>query len=176
MTRKQWETLAEVAADLCQFYRIPVTPTTVLGHGEVAVNCGKPRKGKWEPLILPWNPGRSRTEVGTTFRAMVQNFIDGPGLEEQVSTVNLTFRGRNLGQIPVTNGGSFARSADIADRAGWTLARFDEDDAEFVINGKSVSFPAVLVEGESYVDCDDVARHLNLKLRWDKATDTVIVE
>ena len=79
------------------------------------------------------------------FRAMVQNFIDGPGLEEQVSTVSLRFRGRDLGRIPVTNGGSFARSADVAQLAGWKLTRFDEDDAEFLVEDRPVSFPAVLV-------------------------------
>jgi hypothetical protein len=176
MTRRQWERLAQVAAELCQFYRIPVTPQTVLGHGEVEVNCGKPQRGKWDPLILPWNPALSRTEVGTMFRAMVQNFIDGPGLDEQVSTVGLMFRGTDLGRIPVTNGGSFARSADVAKLAGWTLTRFDEDDAEFLIEGRTASFPAVLVDGESFVDCDEVARQLNLTMRWDEATDTVVVE
>jgi hypothetical protein len=175
MTRVQWEALAQVAAELCQFYRIPVTPTTVLGHGEVEVNCGKPQKGKWDPLILPWNPGLSRTEVGTMFRAMVQNLIDGPGLEEQVGSVGLIFRGKDMGRIPVTNGGSFAKSEDVAELAGWTLKRFDEDDAEFIVNGASVSFPAVLVAGESFVDCEAIARHLNLTINWDEATDTVTV-
>jgi hypothetical protein len=176
MTRKQWETMAMVAAELCQFYRISVTPTTVLGHGEVEVNCGKPQKGKWDPLILPWNPGLSRTEVGMMFRAMVQNHIDGPGLEETVSSVRLLFRGKDLGRIPVANGGSFARSQDVAKLTGWKLTRSDEDDAEFVMNGASVSFPAVLVDGESFVDCDAVARRLNLTIRWDEATDTVVLE
>ena len=107
---------------------------------------------------------------------MVQNLIDGPGLEEQVATVRLIFRGKDLGRIPVANGGSFAKSEDVAKLAGWKLTRFDHDDAEFVIDGASVSFPAVLVGGESFVDCDDVARHLNLRTRWDEATDTVTVE
>lgn len=151
-------------------------PQTVLGHGEVEVNCGKPQKGKWDPLILPWNPILSRSEVGTLFRAMVQNFIDGPGLEERVSTVSLIFRGKDLGRIPVTNGGSFARSKDVAELAGWKLARFDDDDAMFLIGDRSVSFSAVLVDGESFVDCDAVARQLKLTIRWDEATDTVVVE
>lgn len=176
MTKEQWETLAQVAAELCQFYRIPVTPTTVLGHGEVEVNCGKPQKGKWDPLILPWNPGLSRTEVGTMFRAMVQNIIDGPGLEEQVATVRLMFRGNDLGQIPVANGGGFVKSQDVANLAGWALKRFDADDAEFLVKGQSVSFSAVLVDGESFVDCEEVASRLGVQMRWDEATDTIVLE
>jgi hypothetical protein len=176
LTRKQWETLAEVAADLCQFYRIAVTPTTVLGHGEVEVNCGKPQRGKWDPMVLPWNPSLTRTEVGTMFRAMVQNHIDGPGLEEKVASVRLLFRGKDLGRIPVTNGGSFARSQDVAKLAGWTLKRFDEDDAEFIVKTRSMSVPAVLVDGESYVDCEEIARQLKLSMRWDETTDTIILE
>jgi hypothetical protein len=176
MTRKQWETLSHVAAELCQFYRIPVSTTTVLGHGEVEVNCGKPQKGKWDPMLLPWNPTLSRTEVGTMFRAMVQNHIDGPGLEEQVAKVRVVFRGNDLGMVPVANGGALADSREVARLAGWTLERFDEDDATFRIAGSLRSFPALLVDGDSFVDCEEVARELGLQLRWDEATDTIILE
>lgn len=31
----QWDTMVRVLAELCEAYRIPVTPRTVLGHGEV---------------------------------------------------------------------------------------------------------------------------------------------
>ncbi len=176
MTRKQWETLAQVAAELAQFYRIPVSPTTVLGHGEVEVNCGKPQKQKWDPMILPRSPTLSRLEVGTMFRAMVQNFIDGPGLEEQIATVQVVFHGRDLGRLPVANGGAFTRSGDVAKLAGWTLERFDDDEAVFRIGGSSKTFAGILVESESYVDSAEVARELGLTIRWDDATDTLIIE
>ena len=110
------------------------------------------------------------------FRAMVQNVIDGPGQDELVSTVRLIFRGKDLGRVPIANGGSFARSKDVAELAGWKLARFDEDDADFVIAGRSVSFPAVVVEGDSFVDCDAIVGQLKLTMRWDEANDTVVVE
>lgn len=175
LTRKQFETLAQVAAELCQFYRIPVTPQTVLGHGEVEVNCGKPQKGKWDPLILPWNPGLTRSEVGTMFRSTVQNLIDGPDQDEQVSSVRLVFRGKEMGRVPLANGGSFVRSEEVAKLAGWKLLRFDDDDAEFQIDGRSISFPAVKVEGASFVECEAVTRQLNLTIKFDEATDTVVV-
>ena len=40
LLKTQWETLAAVAADLCSYYHIPVTPQTVLQHGEVQKNLG----------------------------------------------------------------------------------------------------------------------------------------
>jgi hypothetical protein len=176
MTRVQWEALARVAAELAQVYRIPVTPTTVLGHGEVEVNCGKPQKQKWDPMILPWNQGLSRTQVGTMFRAMVQNFIDGPESGEEFATVQVVLRGRDLGRIPVANGGAFARSSDVARLAGWTLERFDEDQAVFRVNGASRAFPGLVSGGESYVDSAEIARALDLTTRWDETTDRLIIE
>jgi N-acetyl-anhydromuramyl-L-alanine amidase AmpD len=49
MTQKQWRTMAQVAAELCQFYGIPVTPQTVLGHGEVERHLGIDQARKWDP-------------------------------------------------------------------------------------------------------------------------------
>ena len=75
MTKWQWEVLAQVAADLAQRYGIPVTPQTILGHGEVESNLGIEQRGKWDPLILPWQPTLSKKEVGDRFRARVQTLL-----------------------------------------------------------------------------------------------------
>jgi hypothetical protein len=56
MTRTQWEGMAKVVAELCRVYRIPVTATTVLGHGEVKVNLGIRQRGKWDPWSSPGTP------------------------------------------------------------------------------------------------------------------------
>ena len=69
MTDWQWEVLAQVAADLAQRYGIRVTPQTILGHGEVETNLGIEQRGKWDPLMLPWEPTLSKKEVGDRFRA-----------------------------------------------------------------------------------------------------------
>ncbi|MDQ6860893.1 MAG: N-acetylmuramoyl-L-alanine amidase [Verrucomicrobiota bacterium] len=60
----QWQTMIKVVADLCEFYGIPVTSTTVLGHGEVQDNLGITQRGKWDPLVLPWD--NSTFDVSTT--------------------------------------------------------------------------------------------------------------
>lgn len=75
MTQTQWERMAEVAAELARAYDIPVTPKTVLGHGEVQANLGTPQKGKWDPMVLPWD--LKQTKVGDLFRDAVRRAMGG---------------------------------------------------------------------------------------------------
>jgi N-acetylmuramoyl-L-alanine amidase len=75
MTREQWEVLAKVAAQLAKRYRIPVTPQTILGHGEVEEILGKPQKQKWDPMVLPWDLKVPKDEVGRRFRARVKELL-----------------------------------------------------------------------------------------------------
>ncbi len=71
MKKSQWDTMVQVVAELCQFYGIPVTPTTVLGHGEVQANLGITQKGKWDPMVWPWDTSRTRAQVGAALRKQV---------------------------------------------------------------------------------------------------------
>jgi len=71
MKKAQWEVMVQAVAELCQFYAIPVTSTTVLGHGEVQKNLGIKQKGKWDPMVWPWDPSKARSEVGDALRAQV---------------------------------------------------------------------------------------------------------
>jgi N-acetyl-anhydromuramyl-L-alanine amidase AmpD len=75
MTELQFERMAELVAELCLRYRIPVTPKTVLGHGEVQTNLGIAQSGKWDPLVLPWKPTMPKADVARHFRALVQSAI-----------------------------------------------------------------------------------------------------
>jgi hypothetical protein len=68
LLKMQWETLAAVAADLCNHYRIKVTSQTVLQHGEVQANLGIAQSGKWDINVLPWAPTE---DAGDAFRAEV---------------------------------------------------------------------------------------------------------
>jgi len=76
MTEVQWERMAEVVAELCLRYGIPVTQRTVLGHGEVERIIGAPQKGKWDPLVLPWKPTLSQDKVGGLFRVRVLSALE----------------------------------------------------------------------------------------------------
>ncbi len=71
LKQAQWNVMVQAVAELCQFYEIPVTPTTVLGHGEVQQNLGIQQKGKWDPMVWPWDTARSRAEVGEALRTQV---------------------------------------------------------------------------------------------------------
>ena len=72
MTIAQWQVLAEVVGELCRRYEIAVTPSTVLGHGEVEATLGIDQHEKWDPLVLPWLPSQPRQQVMNEFRAAVQ--------------------------------------------------------------------------------------------------------
>ena len=71
LLEEQWLALAAGAAYLCRKYSIPVTPTTVLQHGEVQKNCGVAQDGKWDINKLPWEPSMSAVDVGNLFRREV---------------------------------------------------------------------------------------------------------
>lgn len=71
LTKVQWETMAQVVAELALEYKIPVSPRTILQHGEVAAQYGIDQGGKWDITWLPWQPGLSSVAVGNQFRDMV---------------------------------------------------------------------------------------------------------
>jgi hypothetical protein len=75
MLELQWNTMAQVAAELATFYRIVVNERNVLGHGEVQRVHGVTQNGKWDPMVLPWNTSLTKKQVGDAFRAKVQSFM-----------------------------------------------------------------------------------------------------
>ncbi len=79
MLKAQWQVMADICAQLCRRYAIPVTPQTVLGHGEVEAILANPQDGKWDPLALPWAPDLSKEEVGDKFRTAVRAILEKGG-------------------------------------------------------------------------------------------------
>ena len=80
LKQEQWNRMGEVAADLCEFYGIPVTSKTLLGHGEVQDNLGIRQRGKWDPLVWPWDNStfdvsKTRHVVGDRLRAQVSALL-----------------------------------------------------------------------------------------------------
>ena len=71
MREVQWDAMIAVVAQLCRAYNIAVTPQTVLGHGEVQKNLGRPQSGKWDPMKLPFAPQLTPAQVGMKLRAEV---------------------------------------------------------------------------------------------------------
>lgn len=76
MKQIQWDAMIEVVSELCKKYKIPITPTTVLGHGEVEKNIGVKQLGKWDPMKLSFESKLTRAKVGTKLRAEVQAHLD----------------------------------------------------------------------------------------------------
>lgn len=76
ITRAQWQAMAQAAAELCLAYGIGVKRTTVLGHGEVQDLLNRPQSGKWDPMVMPWEPGLPFREVGDRIRDDVRRRLD----------------------------------------------------------------------------------------------------
>ena len=57
INHKQIDALAELCADLCESYGIPISPQTVLTHAEVQPTLGIKQRGKWD---ITWLPGAKR--------------------------------------------------------------------------------------------------------------------
>jgi hypothetical protein len=116
MTEVQWRRMAEVVAQLCQRYRIAVTPETVLAHGEVGAILGVEQRGKWDPLVLPWAPEVAPSEVGERFRRAV---AAAKGDAEEPETPR---------RLPATIAGVPVRDAASFDCALWVEVKALTDD------------------------------------------------
>lgn len=72
ITQKQWDVLADVLAQLCRRYSIPVTRKTVLSHAEVQPTLGVTQRGKWDIARLPFDPSiKGAVAIGDKLRAAV---------------------------------------------------------------------------------------------------------
>lgn len=73
MTKKQWETLVDVLAELCKTYHIPVSDKTILSHAEVQDNLGIKQRGKWDYTRLAFDPTiKGARAIGDKLRAEVK--------------------------------------------------------------------------------------------------------
>lgn len=78
LTAEQWAAGAEIVAELCRRYAIPVTPETVLSHAEVQETLGIRQRGKWDIARLAFDPSVFGARVvGDRFRRDVQAALDG---------------------------------------------------------------------------------------------------
>lgn len=73
MTKAQWEALSSVLAEICKFYKIPVSDKTVLSHAEVQGNLGIKQRGKWDYTRLAFDPSvKGAHVIGDKLRAEVK--------------------------------------------------------------------------------------------------------
>jgi len=174
MTRKQWETMAQVVAELCRFYGIPVTPQTVLGHGEVEVYLGIPQHGKWDPMVLPWAPEMSRTQVGNHLRALVQNVLSGGKTPETPSPATLSLAGKSF-PVVLLNETAYVAIRPLARALGWRIQSVAGGLVNLEAGGKMRTLACTLVDGKGHVACRDMASALGLPIDWEAQTRQIII-
>lgn len=62
MKEIQWNVMAQVVAELSDFYEIPVSRATILSHGMVQETLGAPQANKWDPCVRSWEVDALRAE------------------------------------------------------------------------------------------------------------------
>ena len=78
MTKVQWDAMIDGIAQLCRFYKIPVTPQTVLSHAEVQGTLGIRQNGKWDFTRLAFDPSvKGAKACGDKMRAEVSAKMKG---------------------------------------------------------------------------------------------------
>lgn len=199
MTQTQWETMAQVAAELCDFYDIPVTPKTVLGHGEVTATLGVDQGGKWDPMVLPWDKTSSKKQVGDKFRSLVKSKITGiSDMRETPASMTAVIQGKTFREAQIFNEKSFIKLRPVKEELDWTILHAHADLVELSSSSNSpisvpyllidhsnqiVNIPAGsteaqivnLVEKYGFVAARDLATKLNLAIAWNGATRTVTI-
>jgi hypothetical protein len=196
MTETQWRTMAQVAADLCETYSLSVTPQTVLGHGEVQGILGVTQRGKWDPMVLPWEPALSATQVGERFRNLVSTLLQGGDSDASLGAeLAVHLFGRPLQGALHADGEAFLRVESLikdGDRAAdrWQLLNASQDglvllpssaaepvfldgvflDGETTIPDEAKEAEVVaLVMAHGYVRAADLAAALDAPLAFDAA-------
>ncbi|MEM8591225.1 MAG: peptidoglycan-binding protein [Pseudomonadota bacterium] len=188
ITRVQWETMAQVAAELCLRYGIEVSRETVLGHGEVQANLGITQNGKWDPMVVEWDVGRPFLEVGDGIRARVATLLaelKNPttaapaaaekGDEEVVPAETVTLDGVPL-RGAAFDGRIWMDLDHLVAHKGWPAPVIDEGMVSAMISDPVLRFGISQTkdaEGfdRTWVEVPEVSERLGLALREDAEGD-----
>lgn len=198
MTELQWQRMAEVAAELCKHYGIPVSETSVLGHFEVERFLGRRQRGKWDPGFLPWDPGVQEEEVGKRFRNLVTAFLEGESTTDETpgSDMNVAVLGKPLSGAIAANEDTLVPVKALVKDLGWKVPYANETHAVFDAGGDSTpmylafSFmdDSIQIDDEDseeeiiaqvidigFVLAQDIAGELDLPVNFDVASDTLTI-
>lgn len=204
MTQQQWETMAQVVAELCQFYSIPVTLETVLGHGEVQQVHGKRQRGKWDPMVLPWATHLSKRQVGDQFRSMVSSKITGSSdMRETPASITAIVQGKTIREAQIFNEKSYIKLRPLCEEMQWSILHANEQGVELSspgglgADGSPIFVPYLLIEQSNsvidppagsteaeivnlanqygFVAARDLATKLSLPIEWNGAARTVTI-
>lgn len=203
MKQTQWETMAQVVAELCDFYDIEVTAKTVLGHGEVEREFpNKPQRGKWDPMVLPWDTSLSKRQVGEQFRTLVKTKLTGvSGLVETPASITAVVQGKAFREAQIFNEKSIVKIRPLLDTFNWQIITANDQEVmelKFADGEDAKSLGFLLIEHSNklmdisertsqveiikkieqfgFVKVVDLAQALNLSVTWDGTTRTVTIE
>ncbi|HEV8241427.1 MAG TPA: N-acetylmuramoyl-L-alanine amidase [Thermoanaerobaculia bacterium] len=173
MLESQWLRLADIAAEVCRAYSLPVTPQTVLGHGEVQVQLSIAQKGKWDPMVLPWQPSWSITQVGTYFRTLVQARLQAASEAVEAPVLaSVVFEGKKIGDARLVNEGVYAPAGAVAAKLGLAAPAAGASSL-LLANGNPVAIDTL--DATDWVDVMAVATALGRKTRWNSGTRVLTV-
>jgi len=149
MLKMQWDTMTQVVAELCQFYNIPVTPQTVLGHGEVESKLGIDQAGKWDPMVQPWDLSLSKQQVGDQFRSLVKSkMTGGSSLVETPASINAVVQGKSFREAQIFNEKSVIKLRPLREEFEWVVLHANKEGVE-------LTHPTGITSSESpiFVQC-----------------------
>ena len=202
MLKKQFDTMVEVTAELCDFYDIPVTPRTVLGHVEVESVLSIPQRGKWDPWVLSWMPGKTPSQIGDEFRNLVTAKLTGVSrMEEAVANITAVINGERFIQAQIYNEKSYIKLRQLVEKFDWQIVGADETSVslKFSLTATPKSLPYIsidpannivdipvgstptqmttLIEQSGFIAARDLAsdQGLDLPIDWDGDTRTVTI-
>lgn len=201
MTQKQWDTMSQVASELCEFYDIQVTPETVLGHGEVANNLDIDQGDKWDPMVLPWDTSLSKEQVGETFRKLVKDKMSGVvRASETPASITAVIIGKTFREAQIFNEKSLIKVRPVVEEFEWMILHANQTVVEFggfndssdpqsipykLINQSNeiVEVSATSTEAEivglinrnGFIAATDLGQMLNLPIEWNGVTRTVTI-
>lgn len=206
MTKRQWETMAQVTAELCQFYDIEVTPQTVLGHGEVQDLIGPDQRGKWDPVVLPWDLSLSKRQVGDQFRDMVRQKMNGGlRIKETPASITVILKGKTFREAQIFNEKSYIKLRPIKEEFNWMILHANKDGVEIsspghelTSTGDPIFVPYTLIDTSNeiadiplgateaeivdlvnrygFIAARTLAEKMNLPIAWNGVTRTVTID
>ena len=170
ITEAQWDLAAKVVAEVCECYDIPITPQTVLQHGEIAENLGIPQRDKWDVCRLPWKPEWTKSQVCGDFRRRVQVHLSDES--EKPIAIKASVAGHEASAFLLDSQSVIAiRPLEAAKLL--TIEKASNQSALLHANGKELAVTFYEIDGKGYVPARKIAQFLGLDVKWDSKARTL---
>lgn len=167
----QIQQLCQLAARLCQYLQIDVTPQTVLMHSEVQTALGIPQRGKIDLDWLTCYPElKNRAEVGRYLREQIRALlVENPPPArlryEQVTSPAILQDGTTL--LPLR---------ETCQLRLWGLTLLPENQARITIGTDVYLLEYSIINGTGYISARKLADALGRKLTWDAKKRQAVVD